>query len=95
MILTRSITICWKLYGYVPSVQKKVQRGHKRSKIQQEVFRGQMCAVNGNPLEYLEYSNSLQKKLHFTIETPNGNGNLFEVSKVQTRSSIRTSDAQF
>ena len=35
-----------------------------------------VCTVKGNPLDYLEYSNSLHKNLQFTLETPNGNGDL-------------------
>ena len=35
-----------------------------------------MCSVKGNPLDYLEYSNSLHSNLHFTLETPNGFGDL-------------------
>ena len=30
----------------------------------------------GNPLDYLEYRNSLHKNLQFTLETPNGSGDL-------------------
>ena len=32
--------------------------------------------VKGNPLDYLEFANSLQKNLRFTLETPNGNADL-------------------
>ena len=35
-----------------------------------------VCTVKGKPLDYLEYANSLHKNLQFTLETPNGNGNL-------------------
>ena len=32
--------------------------------------------VKGNPLDYLEYANSLHKNLQFTLEIPNGSGEL-------------------
>ena len=35
-----------------------------------------VCTVKENPLDYLEYANSLHKNLQFTLETPNGNGDL-------------------
>ena len=35
-----------------------------------------VCTINGNPLGYLEYANSLHKNLQFTLETPNGSGDL-------------------
>ena len=35
-----------------------------------------VCTINGNPLDYLEYANSLHKNLQFTLETPNGSGDL-------------------
>ena len=35
-----------------------------------------VCTVKGNPLDYLEYANSLHKNLQFTLETPNGSGDL-------------------
>ena len=35
-----------------------------------------MCTVKRNPLDYLEYANSLRKNLQFTLETPNGSGDL-------------------
>ena len=35
-----------------------------------------VCTVKGNPLNYLEYANSLHENLQFTLETPNGSGDL-------------------
>ena len=35
-----------------------------------------LCTVKGNPLDYLEYANSLHKNLQFTIQTPNGSGHM-------------------
>ena len=35
-----------------------------------------MCTVKENPLDYLEYANSLHKNLQFTLETPNGSVDL-------------------
>ena len=35
-----------------------------------------VSTVKGNPLDYLEYANSLHKNLQFTLETPNGSGDL-------------------
>ena len=35
-----------------------------------------VCTVKGNPLDYLEYAYSLHKNLQFTLETPNGSGDL-------------------
>ena len=35
-----------------------------------------VCTINGNPLDYLEYANSLHKNLQFFLETPNGSGDL-------------------
>ena len=35
-----------------------------------------VCKVRGNPLDYLEYANCLHKNLQFTLETPNGSGDL-------------------
>ena len=35
-----------------------------------------VCTVKGNPLEYLEYANSLPNNLQLTLETPNGSGDL-------------------
>ena len=35
-----------------------------------------VCTVKGNPLDYLEYANSLHKNLQFTLETPNGSRDL-------------------
>ena len=35
-----------------------------------------LCTVKGNPLDYLEYANSLHKNLQFTLQTPNGSGDL-------------------
>ena len=44
-----------------------------RLKVLLHRFRG---TLKGNPLEYLEYANSLQKNLQFFIETPNSIGDL-------------------
>ena len=33
-----------------------------------------VCTVKGNPLDYLEFANSLHKNLQFTLETPNESG---------------------
>ena len=35
-----------------------------------------VCTVKRNPLDYLEYANSLHKNLQFTLQTPNGSGDL-------------------
>ena len=35
-----------------------------------------VCTVKGKPLDYLECANSLHKNLQFTLETPNGSGDL-------------------
>ena len=35
-----------------------------------------VCTVNGNPLEYIEYANSLHKNIEFTLETTNADGEL-------------------
>ena len=35
-----------------------------------------VCTVKVNPLDYREYANSLHKNLQFTLETPNGRGEL-------------------
>ena len=35
-----------------------------------------VCTVKENPLDYLEYANSLHKNLQFTLETPNYSGDL-------------------
>ena len=35
-----------------------------------------VCTVKGNPLDYLEYANSLHKNLQFILETPNGSADL-------------------
>ena len=35
-----------------------------------------VCTVKRNPLDYLAYAHSLQKNLQFTLESPNGNGDL-------------------
>ena len=35
-----------------------------------------VCTVKGNPLDNLDYSNSLDKNLQLIHETPNGSGNL-------------------
>ena len=35
-----------------------------------------VCTVKGNPLDYLEYKNSLQKNIQLTLETTNGSGDL-------------------
>ena len=37
---------------------------------------GIVCAVKGNPLDYLEYTNSHHKILQFTLETLNCSGDL-------------------
>ena len=35
-----------------------------------------VCTVKGNTLDYFEYANFLNKNLIFTLETPNGSGDL-------------------
>ena len=35
-----------------------------------------VCTVKRNPLDYFEYATSLHKNLQFTLETPNGSGDL-------------------
>ena len=35
-----------------------------------------VCTVKGNPLDNLDYSNTLHKNLQLTQETPNGSGDL-------------------
>ena len=35
-----------------------------------------VCNFNGNPLDYLDFANSLSKNLRFTLETPNVSGDL-------------------
>ena len=35
-----------------------------------------VCTVKGNPLDYLEFATFPHKNLQFTLETPNGSGDL-------------------
>ena len=36
-----------------------------------------VSAVKGNPLDYLEYANSLHDNFQFTLETPNASGDRY------------------
>ena len=56
------------------------EKGTKEDTQELKVFKryvdGIVCTVKGNPLDYLEYANSLHKNLQFTLQTPNGGGEL-------------------
>ena len=56
------------------------EKGRKQDTLELKLFKRYMddivCTVKGNPLDYLEYANSLHKNLQFTLETPNGSGDL-------------------
>ena len=71
--LTQNIRPCRKLFGSVPIVLKK-------DTLDLNLFKRYVddivCTVRGNPLDYLEYAYSLHKNLQFTLETPNGSGDL-------------------
>ena len=56
------------------------EKGRKEDTLELKLFKVYVddivCTVKGNPLDYLEYANSLHKNLQFTLETPNGSGDL-------------------
>ena len=56
------------------------EKGSKEDTVVLKLFKRYVddivCTVKGNPLDYLEYANSLHKNLQFTLETPNGSGDL-------------------
>ena len=56
------------------------EKGRKEDTLELKLFKRYVddivCTVMGNPLDYLEYANSLHKNLQFTLETPNGSGDL-------------------
>ena len=74
--LTQNIRPCRKLFGSVPIVQKKVEKRTLELKLFKRYVDDIVCTVKGNPLDYLEYANSLHKNLQFTLETPNGSGDM-------------------
>ena len=57
-----------------------LKEGRKGDRLELKLFKGYLddivCTVKGNPLDYLEYANSLHKNLQYTLETPNGSGDL-------------------
>ena len=56
------------------------EEGRKEDTLELKLFKRYVkdivCTVKGNPLNYLEYANFLHKNLQFTLETPNGSGDL-------------------
>ena len=54
------------------------EEGRKEDTLELKLFKRYMddivCTVKGNPLNYLEYANSLHKILQLNLETPNGSG---------------------
>ena len=56
------------------------EKGRKEDTLELKLFKRYVddivCTVKGNPLDYLEYANSLHKNLQFILETPNGSGDL-------------------
>ena len=56
------------------------EEGRKEDTLELKLFKRYVddivCTVKGNPLDYLEYANSLHKNLQFTLETPNGSAEL-------------------
>ena len=56
------------------------EKGRKEDTLELKLFKRYVddivCTVKRNPLDYLEYANSLHKNLQFTLETPNGSGDL-------------------
>ena len=56
------------------------EKGRKEDTLELKLFKRYVddivCMVKRNPLDYLEYANSLHKNLQFTFETPNGSGDL-------------------
>ena len=56
------------------------EKGRKEDILELKLFKRYVddivCTVKGNPLDYLENANSLHKNLQFTLETPNGSGDL-------------------
>ena len=56
------------------------RKGRKEDTIELKLFKRYVddivCTVKGSPLDYLEYANSLHKNLQFTLEPPNGRGDL-------------------
>ena len=56
------------------------EKGRKEDTLELKLFKRYVddivCTVKGNPLDYLEYANSLPKNFQFTLEKPNGRGDL-------------------
>ena len=56
------------------------EKGRKEDTLELKLFKRYVddivCTVKKNPLDYVEYANSLRKNLQFTLETPNGSGDL-------------------
>ena len=56
------------------------EKGRKEDTLELKLFKRYVddivCTVKGSPLDYLEYANSLHKNLQFTLESPNGSGDL-------------------
>ena len=56
------------------------EKGRKEDTLELKLFKRYVdeivCTVKWNPLDYLEYANFLPKNLQFTLETPNGSGDL-------------------
>ena len=54
------------------------------------------CTVNVNPLDYLEFANSLHKNIKFNLETPNGFEDLaLLVLKINVNDIIKTSGQRY
>ena len=56
--------------------RKMYKRGQTGNEIIQGVCGWHSVHCQGNPLVYIAYTNSLHKNLPFTLETPNGSGDL-------------------
>ena len=56
------------------------EKGRKEDTLKLNLFKRYVddivCTVKGIPLDYVEYANSLHQNLQFTLETPNGSGDL-------------------
>ena len=56
------------------------EKSRKEDRLELKLFKRYVddivCTVKGNTLDYLEYAKSLHKNLQFTLETPNGSGDL-------------------
>ena len=52
------------------------EKGRKEDKLELKIFKRYVDDIVWNPLDYLEYGNSLHNNLQFTLETPSGSGDL-------------------